>query len=135
MAMFWPKNREKRKKIVNFWEKKIQKLSLPIFLCHFLVLPENYNTILFIEKWQFFDQKTEKKEKKWSIFEKKNKKIVMAHFPLPFSGTTWKLHYNFIHWKMSIFWPKNREKSKKMVNFWEKKKSKNCHGPFSFVIC
>ena len=27
-------------------------------------------------------------QKNWSIFEKKNQKIVMAHFPLPFASTT-----------------------------------------------
>ena len=40
-----------------------------------------------------FDQKTGEKSKKMVYFwEKKSKKIVMAHFPLLFAGTTWKLH-------------------------------------------
>ena len=40
----------------------------------------------------FLPKNGEKSKKKWYIFEKKKiKKIVMAHFPLPFAGTTQKL--------------------------------------------
>ena len=60
-----------------------------------LELAKGGNDNFFWFHWKmviFLPKNGEKSKKKWYIFEKKKiKKIVMAHFPLPFAGTTQKL--------------------------------------------